>query len=76
MVNVQYEKSKQPLLFFRNQVEQVGRSIRKGIGDAQASILIIQNFRSAHLYLLTIINNLVRKHVRSTGLSRTVYFLF
>lgn len=68
MVNEQYQKSKQVLQFSRKQVEKAGRAIRKNEGDLEQAKLVIQNFRAAHLYPLTIIKNLVWKHIRKTQL--------
>ncbi|MFQ3313327.1 MAG: ppGpp synthetase/RelA/SpoT-type nucleotidyltransferase [Colwellia sp.] len=71
MVNESYEKSKQPLAFSKNQVEKVGRVIRKNEGDFEHAIEVVQNFRAAHLYPLQIIKNLVWKHVKKLDLLET-----
>ena len=71
MVNENYEKSKQPLAFSKNQVEKAGRMIRKNKGDFEHAIKVVQNFRAAHLYPLQIIKNLVWKHVKKLDLLET-----
>ncbi|MCC4787410.1 RelA/SpoT domain-containing protein [Vibrio splendidus] len=71
MANENYEKTKTPLLYSKKQVERAGRCIRKQEGDVEQAVKVIQNFRSAHTYPLTIIKNLVWKHVRSLGLLET-----
>jgi ppGpp synthetase/RelA/SpoT-type nucleotidyltranferase len=71
MVNQSYEKSKTPLIFSKKQIERAGRCIRKQEGDLDQAVKVIQNFRSAHSYPLTIIKNLVWKHVRTLELLET-----
>ena len=71
MANESYEKTKTPLIYSKKQVERAGRCIRKQEGDIEQAVKVIQNFRSAHAYPLTIIKNLVWKHVRSLGLLDT-----
>ncbi len=68
MVNEQYEKSKQQLAYSRKQVEKAGRIFRKKEGDFEFATEVIQNYRAAHLYPLTIIKNLIWKHVRKLSL--------
>ncbi|MCQ8879666.1 RelA/SpoT domain-containing protein [Pseudoalteromonas shioyasakiensis] len=68
MVNEQYQKSKQQLAFSRKQVEKAGRIFRKKEGDFEFATEVIQNYRAAHLYPLTIIKNLVWKHVKKLHL--------
>lgn len=62
------EKTKQPLTYSGKAVERAGDCIRKGIGDYDESVSVIQSFRSTHIYPLTIIKNLVWKEVRKLGL--------
>lgn len=68
MVNEQYQKSKQQLAYSRKQVEKAGRIFRKNEGDFDFAIEVVQNYRAAHLYPLTIIKNLVWKHVKKLHL--------
>jgi len=68
MVNEQYQKSKQQLAYSRKQVEKAGRIFRKNEGDFDFATEVIQNYRAAHLYPLTIIKNLVWKHVKKLHL--------
>lgn len=68
MVSIEYEKTKQQLTFTKKQVDKAGRCIRKGEGDQEHAIKVIQNFRAAHLYPLQIIKNLIWKHVRKLDL--------
>lgn len=62
MANAQYEKGKIALAHSKNQVKKAGECIRKNQGDIENSIAIIQQYRAAHLYPLTIVKNLVWKH--------------
>lgn len=64
MANVQYEKGKIVLEYSKNQVKKAGECIRKGNGDIEKSVEIIQQYRAAHLYPLMIIKNLMWKHAQ------------
>ncbi|WP_242512651.1 RelA/SpoT domain-containing protein, partial [Enterobacter hormaechei] len=64
MANAQYEKGKIVLEHSKNQVKKAGECIRKGNGDIEKAIEIIQQYRAAHLYPLMIIKNLVWKHAQ------------
>lgn len=64
MANAQYEKGKIILEHTKSQVKKAGECIRKGNGDIDKSIEIIQQYRAAHLYPLMIIKNLVWKHAQ------------
>ena len=64
MANAQYEKGKIILEYSKNQVRKAGECIRKGNGDIDNAIEIIQQYRAAHLYPLMIIKNLVWKHAQ------------
>lgn len=64
MVNDKYEKTKQPLIHSGKAVERAGECIRKNNGDYDEAVKVIQGFRAAHIYPLTIIKNLVWKEVR------------
>lgn len=64
MANAQYEKGKIILEHTKTQVKKAGECIRKGNGDIEKSIEIIQQYRAAHLYPLMIIKNLVWKHAQ------------
>lgn len=62
MANEQYEKGKIVLKYSKKKVQKAGENIRKNQGCQEEAIEIIQQYRAAHIYPLTIIKNLVWKH--------------
>lgn len=72
MVNDNYEKTKQALIYSKKRIEKAGRSIRKGEPNQEECIEIIQNYRAAHQYPLQIIKNLVWKHIQKQKLPATI----
>lgn len=71
MANEQYEKGKIKLGYSKKQIKKAGESIRKRQPNNDA-VLIIQNYRAAHLYPLTIIKNLVWKHIQKTSIQAVI----
>ncbi|BDF96118.1 hypothetical protein KAN5_29560 [Pseudoalteromonas sp. KAN5] len=49
-------------------MKKAGRIFRKQDGDFEFATEVIQNYRAAHLYPLTIIKNLIWKHVKKLNL--------
>lgn len=72
MVNESYEKTKHIFSFSKKNVEKAGRILRKDEGDKKWAIEVVQNYRSAHIYPLTIIKNLIWKHVQKVDPNATV----
>lgn len=63
MASELYEKGKIKLVYSRSKVKKAGEAIRKS-EVSQEAIMILQNYRAAHLYPLTIIKNLVWKNLK------------
>lgn len=62
VANKNYEKGKIILEHSKSKVKKAGECIRKNESGQEEAIEIIQQYRAAHLYPLTIIKNLVWKH--------------
>lgn len=67
MVSEKYLKSKIQLDFSKKKVEKSGRAVRKGVSSAE-DIEVIQNFRASHIYPLSIVRQLIARHLKKLGL--------
>ncbi|WP_025155057.1 RelA/SpoT domain-containing protein [Morganella morganii] len=63
MASELYEKGKIRLVYSKSKVKKAGETIRKA-EVSQEAVMILQNYRAAHLYPLTIIKNLVWKNLK------------